>query len=354
MGATIRHWIILCAATAVAGFGCSTDLSSPEQEPGSGATTDSAAGGGGDAEGDGDWSDNGDGAGSGASDADSTPGSGDEDSGDTEGDGEWSDDGDGAVSDTSDTDDGCNGGNDGECSASDTDQCAAGTDDCVANIATCANLDDTLGEPYECACDTGFAGDGRIGGSGCSKVDDCSPNPCMNDGFCGDEIGGFSCACRRGFTGPLCEVVNDACDCNCPPDLEPVCGVDGTTYDNQCAAHCAGVHISYDAACGNGFPPDSEEIPCHGQSVAGSPVPGLHCLESDFGQRCDRGGSTEARCGHWINAASGNQSCVCIESQLCVAEDYCPGECRDGAFCDPATLLLRYGHLGCRAASEGK
>ena len=122
MGVTIRQWIVLCAATAVAGFGCSTDLSSPEQEPGSGASdTDSTTGmgdagsvdkeghgdgsdegdegsdGGGDAEGDGDGSDEGDG--------------GTDGGGDAEGDGDGSDDEDGGT-DGGDDADGAGGGDD--------------------------------------------------------------------------------------------------------------------------------------------------------------------------------------------------------------------------------------------------
>ena len=93
MGVTIRHGLVLCAATSIACFGCSTDLRSPDQEPGSGATPDSAASGGDSAESDSDWSDDRDGAGSGTSDTDSSADGGDQGPGDTAGDSDGTDDG---------------------------------------------------------------------------------------------------------------------------------------------------------------------------------------------------------------------------------------------------------------------
>lgn len=40
-----------------------------------------------------------------------------------------------------------------------------------------------------------------------------------------------------------------ACDCPCPIDFSPVCGVDGNTYESVCAATCAGVEIESEGTC---------------------------------------------------------------------------------------------------------
>ena len=33
---------------------------------------------------------------------------------------------------------------------------------------------------------------------------ECTSNPCKNDGTCNDEVNGYSCECKAGYTGKTC------------------------------------------------------------------------------------------------------------------------------------------------------
>lgn len=69
-------------------------------------------------------------------------------------------------------------------------------------------------------------------------TDDCSPNPCRNNGTCIDGIADFNCECTNGWKGKTCSLKDSHCDqstcknggtcqdlgntftCRCPPDWE--------------------------------------------------------------------------------------------------------------------------------------
>ena len=36
------------------------------------------------------------------------------------------------------------------------------------------------------------------------EINECSPNPCKNDGSCTDLVNGFSCSCVAGYNGDDC------------------------------------------------------------------------------------------------------------------------------------------------------
>ena len=44
----------------------------------------------------------------------------------------------------------------------------------------------------------------------CPREENCSPNPCRNDGACTSSWGSFSCRCSPDSTGPTCG------ECKCP------------------------------------------------------------------------------------------------------------------------------------------
>ena len=39
-----------------------------------------------------------------------------------------------------------------------------------------------------------------------SDIDECDPNPCLNDGRCIDGIASYTCSCPKGYDGFICEI----------------------------------------------------------------------------------------------------------------------------------------------------
>jgi EGF-like domain len=87
-----------------------------------------------------------------------------------------------------------------------TNECAP-TNPCVAG-ATCNDPSSATGD-YVCTCPTGFTGDGKPGGTGCTQIDNCVGNPCGAGGTCVNGINTHTCNCSAGNFS-----VNGVCVCN--------------------------------------------------------------------------------------------------------------------------------------------
>jgi len=87
-----------------------------------------------------------------------------------------------------------------------TNECNAAP--CVAN-ASCQDPSSAAND-YVCTCPSGFSGDGKKTGTGCTNIDDCGGNPCgAGLGTCVDGVNSHTCSCNAGYVE-----VSGACVCD--------------------------------------------------------------------------------------------------------------------------------------------
>lgn len=111
---------------------------------------------------------------------------------------------------------------------------------------------------------------------------------CDADRPCPD---GARCA-EDGFLEGRCLLAESACGCG--RLVEPVCGVDGTTWDNACIARCAGVDVAHLGACCAAAPACEESLllDTRGCPVGCGPAQAADCApNAAFAPACDAAGS---------------------------------------------------------------
>ncbi|MEZ4432601.1 MAG: Kazal-type serine protease inhibitor domain-containing protein [bacterium] len=212
--------------------------------------------------------------------------------------------------------------------------------------AHAAGVGVAVAEPCESGCDCPLLVDPVCGDDGmtydnaclaaCAEVavaypGECAPScggfgggDCGDDGWC-DFPGG----CGFDDGSGVCQRRPAACD----DVYDPVCGCDGETYGNTCAANAAGVDVQFERACDTCAP------------EACGPEPGAPVVECEDGSQ---GGPT-GRCVRDMNGICGWEIRACPEDPVacgarlgdtCGADEYCDF---DGQFCDfaDATGLCR-------------
>lgn len=120
-----------------------------------------------------------------------------------------------------------------------TGLCENGVGVCIAVPTSCEDTDDFVcgcdGQTYQNSC---FASQARVrlGSTGpCACADN---SECIDSQFCAQEN---SCS-----NVGRCLARPETCD---PSDMQQVCGCDGTTYENECAAFQSGVRVSALGTC---------------------------------------------------------------------------------------------------------
>ncbi|XP_065815558.1 protein eyes shut homolog [Labrus bergylta] len=153
---------------------------------------------------------------------------------------------------------------------------------------------------FRCHCRRGFTG------PRCEiNVDECSSSPCFH-GFCYDVVDGFYCLCNPGYAGPRCE--QDIDDC-----VHSLCSSNSV---------CKDLHLSYECVCHPGWEGEfcQREIdeclsqPCKNNGTCTDLLNGYKCLCSP--------GWTAVDCAEDVNECD---SGPCLNGARCQESDV-PGE----------------------------
>lgn len=171
-----------------------------------------------------------------------------------------------------------------------TNECTTLPTPCVVGLTTC--LDPTPAQANGdaiCTCIAGYTGNGRVAGTGCTNINECSMpamNNCSVNATCMDTPGSFTCTCRPGTTGNGV-TCTDTNECAAP---QP-CGVGGS-----CTQIALGSWVApgYTCACTAGYSNNGTTCVLQDECLAN--------LDDCVAQ---------ARCSD-PSAAAGNFECPCI------------------------------------------
>lgn len=143
--------------------------------------------------------------------------------------------------------------------------------------------------------------------------------------------------------------------CNCADQADPVCGVDGTTYANQCQLQCvAGVELAYQGPCKGGkatpakpkpaprAKPQSSTKPAAAKPSPAEQAPAVRTASAEPSCRCNR--QLKQVCGSDGKTYDNECLALCKPGVVVAAA----GECTPGA------PVLPGKHRTCPAAAAAR
>ncbi|KAM3606576.1 uncharacterized protein V6R79_019083 [Siganus canaliculatus] len=210
-------------------------------------------------------------------------------------------------------------------------RCEIDTNECSSN--PCQNQGQCVDRvnSYSCDCTTGFSG------LHCEDdINECASNPCHNTGICQDLVNKFNCICPPGYFGTLCDL--DVNECEVSPCLhEGICintlggfkcvcrpGYSGSRCDidiDECASNpcqnggrCIDASNRYSCLCPDGY----SGLDCETNINDCLSRPCLHgsCVDGIFSYSClCESGWTGSRCETNIDECA---SSPCLNGGSCV------------------------------------
>ncbi|MCP3166344.1 EGF domain-containing protein [Myxococcus qinghaiensis] len=196
----------------------------------------------------------------------------------------------------------------------DVNECTNGTSQCSTN-ATCTNIPGG----YTCACKAGYTGNGRT----CTDVNECTngTSQCSTNATCSNTAGSYTCACKVGYSGDgrTCTDVNEC-----------------TNGTSQCSvnATCTNTAGSYTCACKGGYTGNGRTCNDVNECTNGTAQCSVNatCTNTagSFTCTCKVGYSGNGRTCNDINECT-NGTNTCTPGQRCVNQpggfDCVPGSC---------------------------
>lgn len=201
---------------------------------------------------------------------------------------------------------------------------------------------------YQCLCDANHSGDHCETEVNVHPL--CLANPCMNNGACVVLAGSSSpiCECRKGFSGPRCEIDMDEC-------ASQPCQNNGSCTDrsNGFSCDCSGTGYS-GTLCQTNIDECEEASPClnggHCFDTYGSYT--CQCLDGWHGEVCDKPISCQTQqClngGTCVDKVIGFQ-CICppeFSGELCQLSPSCAQQCPIDSECVGGVCVCKPGTSG--------